>query len=62
MTAREQHELTVAKLSAQDADRAKMQFAIDSHIQRWLSWKAHRTTRIKMRHDRWKRWNNRYSR
>lgn len=62
MTAREQHELTIAKLATQDADRAKAQFAIDNHIQRWIAWKTHRTVRIKLRHSRWKRWNNRFSR
>lgn len=62
MTAREQHELTIAKLATQDADRAKVQFAIDAHIKRWITWKLHRTDRIKIRHARWQRWNNRYTR
>lgn len=62
MTAREQHEQTVRRLTAEDADRAKAQYLVDQHIRRWLGYIEHRSNRLRIRHARWQRWQNRFAR
>lgn len=63
MTAIEQHELSVLRIAAEsNGDHGKLEWKVNDHVARWEKRMSHRKERLRIKHELYLKYANRYGR